>query len=87
MAKKKKGDLAGPKKSGPKRNPAPEIEEPAEKHAALTAENNKTDELPFTFYLPAQAMKQLRILSATDGISIKKLINTALAEKYNIPVQ
>lgn len=42
----------------------------------------KPEESPFTLYIPIEMMKKLKILSATDGRSLKQLINEALEGKY-----
>lgn len=47
-------------------------------------EKVKTDEVPFTLYMPKENLKHLRVLAANEEKSIKQLINEAIEEKYKI---
>lgn len=42
----------------------------------------KQDEILFSLHIPAEKLKTLRILSAEQNISLKKMINKAIDEKY-----
>lgn len=42
----------------------------------------KKAETLFSVYIPTEKLKQLKILSVQNGISIKELINSAIDEKY-----
>lgn len=42
----------------------------------------KQDEILFSLHIPAEKLKTLRILSAEQNISLKKMINMAIDEKY-----
>ncbi|RZK26409.1 MAG: hypothetical protein EOO43_02925 [Flavobacterium sp.] len=42
----------------------------------------KSEETPFTLYIPTSTLKRLKILAATEGKSLKQLINEAIEEKY-----
>lgn len=80
MAKEKKDMFAGLKESV-----LSQIPETPRQTVSPIKEKNKPDELPFTLYIPKAILKHLKIMSATDGKSIKQLINEALEEKYKIP--
>ena len=45
-------------------------------------EKKKKDEILFSLYIPVDIMKKLKIMSAEKTVSLKDLINTAVAEKY-----
>lgn len=42
----------------------------------------KKEETIFSLYIPTEKLKQLKLMSAEKGISLKELINTAIDEKY-----
>ena len=72
MAKQNFSDLIGKAKQS-------QIKAPAQKVIAI---KEKTDEILFSLHIPADRMKQLKILAAEEGKSLKNLINTAIEEKY-----
>ena len=72
MAKQNFSDLIGKAKQS-------QVKTPAQKVVAL---KEKKDEIQFSIYIPAERLKQLKILSAEKGKSLKELINSAIEEKY-----
>lgn len=48
-----------------------------------TIVSKKELETPFTLYMPTNVLKNLKVKSANDGISIKDLINNAIQSHYN----
>ena len=72
MAKQDFSDLIGKAKQS-------QVKTPAQKVVAL---KEKKDEIQFSIYIPAERLKQLKILSAEKGKSLKELINSAIEEKY-----
>lgn len=42
----------------------------------------KKEETIFSLYIPTNKLKQLKLMSAETGITLKELINTAIDEKY-----
>ena len=49
-----------------------------------TIASKKELETPFTLYIPTNILKNLKIKSANDGISIKDLVNNAIQRYYNL---
>lgn len=72
MAKQNFSDLIGKAKQS-------QIKTPAQKVIAV---KEKNEEILFSLHIPADRMKQLKILAAEEGKSLKNLINTAIEEKY-----
>jgi hypothetical protein len=72
MAKQNFSDLIGKAKQS-------QVKTPAQKVIAV---KEKADEILFSLHIPADRMKQLKILAAEEGKSLKNLINTAIEEKY-----
>ncbi|MCG2780999.1 MAG: hypothetical protein L6264_08615 [Weeksellaceae bacterium] len=72
MAKQNFSDLIGKAKQS-------QIKTPAQKVIAV---KEKNEEILFSLHIPADRMKQLKILAAQEGKSLKNLINTAIEEKY-----
>lgn len=72
MAKQDFSDLIGKAKQS-------QVKTPAQKVVAL---KEKKDEILFSLHIPAERLKQLKILSAEEGKSLKELINSAIEEKY-----
>ncbi len=72
MAKQNFSDLIGKAKQS-------QVKTPAQKVIAI---KEKADEILFSLHIPADRMKQLKILAAEEGKSLKNLINTAIEEKY-----
>jgi hypothetical protein len=44
----------------------------------------KISETPFTLYMPTAILKKLKVKAATDGVSIKELINNAVIKEYEL---
>lgn len=42
----------------------------------------KKEETIFSLYIPTEKLKQLKLMSAEKGISLKELINTAIDGRY-----
>lgn len=78
MAKEKKDLFAGLKQNILNNTP-----ETPRQTVTPVKEKTKPDESPFTLYIPTEMMKKLKLLSATEGRSLKQLINEALEEKYS----
>lgn len=72
MAKQNFSDLIGKAKQS-------QVKTPAQKVVAL---KEKKDEVLFSLHIPAERLKQLKMLSAEEGKSLKELINSAIEEKY-----
>jgi hypothetical protein len=72
MAKQNFSDLIGKAKQS-------QVKIPAQKVVAI---KEKADEILFSLHIPADRMKQLKIIAAEEGKSLKNLINTAIEEKY-----
>ena len=72
MAKQNFSDLIGKAKQS-------QVKTPAQKVVAL---KEKKDEILFSLHIPAERLKQLKMLSAEEGKSLKDLINSAIEEKY-----
>ena len=53
------------------------------KESRLQAEI-KIAETPFTLYMPSAILKKLKVKAATDGVSIKELINSAVTKEYSL---
>lgn len=47
------------------------------------ANNKKVEEAPFTLYMPTTLLRNLKVKAATEGGSIKELINNAIINQYN----
>lgn len=56
-----------------------QVKSPAQKVVAV---KEKKDEVLFSLHIPADRLKQLKILSAETGKSLKELINTAIDKTY-----
>ena len=46
--------------------------------------SKKGVESPFTLYIPTKVLKNLKVKAASEGISIKDLINNAIQSHYNL---
>jgi len=57
-----------------------QVKSPAQKVVAV---KEKKDEVLFSLHIPADRLKQLKILSAETGKSLKELINTAIDKTYS----
>lgn len=42
----------------------------------------KKSETLFSLHIPSDKLKQLKLISVQDGVSLKELINSAIDEKY-----
>ena len=72
MAKQNFSDLIGKAKES-------QVKTPAQKVVAV---KEKSDEILFSLHIPTDRMKQLKLIAAEEGKSLKNLINTAIEEKY-----
>jgi predicted HicB family RNase H-like nuclease len=77
MAKNKIDMFAGLKESVLNNTP-----QTPQQQVTPVKEKVKSDETPFTLYIPTETLKMLKIMAATEGKSIKALINEAIDEKY-----
>lgn len=77
MAKEKKDLFAGLKENVLNNTP-----ETPRQTVTPVKEKAKPDETPFTLYIPTKMMMRLKIMAATEGKSLKQLINEAIEEKY-----
>ena len=55
------------------------IETPVQKVIPI---KEKKEETIFSFYIPTNKLKKLKLLSAEKGISLKELINNAIDKEY-----
>lgn len=72
MAKQNFSDLIGKAKQS-------QVKSPAQKVVAV---KEKNDEILFSLHIPANRLKQLKLIAVEEGKSLKNLINTAIEEKY-----
>ena len=55
------------------------IETPVQK---VIPKKEKKEETIFSFYIPTDKLKKLKLLSVEKGISLKELINNAIDKEY-----